>query len=84
MAVFANDSPNETLSPNNQFCGVMLFAHLRYQRADQCWVYVYRLLPLYWEEIELINREDVGALLNRFDSQSVGFAVDLHRKNVGL
>jgi hypothetical protein len=75
---------NEPVIPNTDFTHMLLFAERQMTSRAGDTIWMYRLTPLYREEAELEQREDLATLFNAFDRESVPFVVDLHRKNVAL
>jgi hypothetical protein len=83
-ATFANESAKDVLAPNNRFTGMFAFAEHRFQRqSDGANVMLYRLIPLFWEEIQLERKQGVPALMRAFDKHQIGFVIDSQRINVG-
>ena len=58
-----------------------MFAEDRFQRSDGDLIQLYRVTPLYWEELELATREGLATLLRALDRVSCPIVVDIHRKN---
>jgi hypothetical protein len=83
-ATFGNESAKDVLAPNNRFTGMFAFAEHRFQRqSDGANVMLYRLIPLFWEEIQLERKQGVPALMRAFDKHQIGFVIDSQRINVG-
>ena len=80
--VLANESEEETFSDSNAFTGMLVMAEQSFVRSDQAKVQLYRLLPLYWDEVQLEKNEGLVSLLNLLDDNNVGFVVDMNRPNL--
>jgi hypothetical protein len=84
LQIFENDTREDTLSPNNQFTGMMLLAEKRYERTDNETCVLYRMIPLYWEESQLVYASGPQPILQALDKARSPFIVDIHRKNVAV
>ena len=79
------DSYGGHLTPNSKFTAILLLAEHMVESED--WdhpVNLYRMMPLYSEEVELHRKSQMTGLLNAFDRHKVSFVVDMNRKNVAL
>ena len=78
--ILGNSSPEETFAENNQFTGMLAIAETSFRRSDdQGIVQLYRLLPLFWDEMQLEKNEGLVALLNALDDRNVDFVVNMQR-----
>ena len=78
--VLGNSSPEETFAENNQFTGMLAIAEKSFRRSDeQGIVQFYRLLPLFWNEMQLEENGGLGALLKSLDDHKIDFVVDMQR-----
>lgn len=81
--VFPNDSPEKKFAEHNEFCGVLVIAEHSLLYKGKL-IQLYRLCPLFWEEVLLERNVGMKALLNAMDEKKVPFVVDACRENVGL
>jgi len=85
VAIFANESAEDTFSSNHKFAGMFVFAEDELVRQfDGRTVQFYRLTPLYWEEILLEREQGIPGLMNAFDEHSIPFVVNVNRRNVAV
>lgn len=81
--VLANASADDTFGPRTPFTGMLVVAEDDFRSADKQ-IKAYRLMPLYWEEIQLERRQGLPVLLRRFDEERIERVVDVERRNVGV
>lgn len=81
---FLNESPADTMSPKCSYAGSFAFQERRFVCRDNKCIAVYRVTPLYWEELELAQREGIPALLQAFDDHKISMIVSRQRANVGM
>lgn len=77
-AVFKTGGP---IAPGLPFEGLLLISERHYEASDGRMVRLFRLLPLYPEEIALEKSRGAPALMRAFDKHGTPFVVDLKRKN---
>lgn len=68
--------------PGTTFKAILVLAEHLVTREDHENISVYRLMPLYAEEVKLFETSGIQALLSRFDSQKVSPTIDTTRNNV--
>lgn len=84
-----NGDPAEPYAPETQLCGTLLLPTAQLGEAfhrlktDQQDIYFYNVFLLYAEELELLNRKGLDALLNRIDGRGLSDVLDLQRPNIG-
>lgn len=82
--VIANGNPPQPLGPDAAFTALLLLAERRFISRDGRTIQLYRMTPLYTEELNLERREGTAALMRAFDELGIPFVFDLHRTNVAL
>lgn len=83
VAVFSNERPDDFLSPDNRFTGMLAITERKFNVSGNA-IQLYRLLPLYWEEIQLEQSQGFPALLNLFDQREISAVVNKDRPNVAI
>lgn len=83
FAIVDNGDPPEPLAPDIKFCSLLMLAERSFARSDGTLIQLYRLTPLYPEEVELERRAGMSALMRAFDRFDVPFVFNRDRPNVG-
>jgi hypothetical protein len=83
IAIVSNGDPPSPLAPGFPFTAMLLLAEKSFTTKSGRLIQLYRLTPLFLEEVELEKREGMSALMRAFDRFSVPFIVNPERLNVG-
>lgn len=81
LTVISNEDPPNPLAPGLSFVALLLLAESDFKRSDGKTVQLFRVTPLYLEELQLERRQGSPALMRAFDQKQVPFVVDLNRPN---
>ncbi|MCL4855087.1 MAG: suppressor of fused domain protein [Bryobacteraceae bacterium] len=84
VAIWSASEGSETLAPHLKFTAFLLLAEMSHGFSNGEQLALFRVTPLYPEEVQLEKREGVAALMRAFDRHSTPFIVDGDRENVAV
>jgi hypothetical protein len=70
-----------SICPGKRFSAMLLLAENGIKRKGRGVIQLYRLFPLYPEEVALAQKESVAALFRAFDTNKIEFVIDLNRRS---
>jgi uncharacterized protein len=84
IGIVERDGPDDFLASNALFTGFLLMRDGQIETEQQNTISLFRVTPLYWEELQLVQEKGLVPLLHGFDRCSTPRIVDLHRTNVAV
>lgn len=85
-ALFMNGDPPQPLGPNTELCGWVCIhqEEAQYEAPSTYWFDIRLLIPIYREEQQLIESQDIYTFLDRLEERGIPLHIDPSRPNVGL
>ncbi len=77
--LFVDVNEAVAIAPNRRFSAMLLLAETSFMRSDGRTIHLYRLFPLYPEEVALSQNKDIAVLFRAFDAKGVKFVIDMDR-----
>ena len=81
--VLSGPAPDAFIAPNNKFTGMLVVDAQQMPMKSEI-LHLYRLLPLYWEEVQFEKTHGLPALMRALDANHISTVVNLDRVNVAV
>jgi hypothetical protein len=84
IGIVERQGPDDVVAPDASFAGFLLMRDCEIEVEHHEPVSLFRVTPLYWEELQLVHERGVIELFHGFDRCSTPMVVDVHRTNVAV
>lgn len=84
IAMVEREGPNDFVASDAHFTGFLLMREERIPTVGSKTIDLFRVTPLYWEELQMVQEQGPVSLFQAFDRCSTPRSIDIQRANVAL